>query len=55
MICIELKVTSCFLLPVGGNYLLVDTGYAYEFKDFLDKLHQKGIRIKDITYLLLTH
>ena len=52
---ISLKFTSCFLVPVGSKYLLIDTGYEYEWHDFMDGLGKNNVHIDDIKYLLLTH
>lgn len=55
IIVISLKVTNCFLIPIESKYLLIDTGYEWEWQAFLDGLKNNNINIKDIQYLLLTH
>jgi len=52
---INLKLTNCYLVPVESKYLLIDTGYEYEWRDFLDGLRKNNVQISDIKYLLLTH
>ena len=52
---INLKFTNCFLIPVESKYLLIDTGYEYEWQDFMDGLEKNNVDINDIKYLLLTH
>ena len=52
---IRLKFTNCFLVPVDSKYLLIDTGYEYEWQDFLCGLEKNNVQIHDIKYLLLTH
>ena len=55
MICIKLKLTNCFLIPVNNKYLLVDTGYEFEYDDFTAKLQKNNINLSDIDYLFITH
>jgi len=52
---IRLKFTNCFLIPVEKKYLLIDTGYEFEWQDFVDGLRKNNVQINDIKYLLLTH
>ncbi len=52
---LKLKVTNCYLLPVDSKYLLIDTGYDWEWASFLDKLEYANILISEIAYLLITH
>jgi len=52
---VSLKFTNCYLIPVDSKYLLIDTGYEYEWLDFLNGLGKNNIQINDIKYLLLTH
>jgi glyoxylase-like metal-dependent hydrolase (beta-lactamase superfamily II) len=52
---ISLKFTNCFLVPVESQYLLIDTGYDYEWQKFMEELAKNDIQISDIKYLLLTH
>jgi len=52
---INLKFTNCFLIPIESKYLLIDTGYEYEWQDFTDGLEKNNVQINDIKYLLLTH
>ena len=52
---LKLKVTNCYLVRAGEKYLLVDTGYEYEWDLFCRKLAEAGVRQNEIGYLLLTH
>lgn len=52
---LKLKLTNCYLVGVGDQYLLVDTGYEYEWELFCSRLGEVGARLSDIGYVLLTH
>lgn len=52
---IKLGITNCYLLPVDGKYLLIDTGCPWEWELFQKKLNQEEIQISEIKYLFLTH
>lgn len=47
--------TNCYLLEANEGYLLVDTGYEWEYEVFLSELDDAGIEREAIEYLLLTH
>lgn len=56
IIKLKLKLTNCYLSPINDNkYLLIDTGYEWEWHTFKQKLNNLKININDISYLLLTH
>jgi len=52
---IKLKFTQCYFIPVGEKYLLIDTGYDWEQKEFDRQLDNLNINFTDIMYLLITH
>jgi glyoxylase-like metal-dependent hydrolase (beta-lactamase superfamily II) len=52
---LKLKVTNCYLIGVGELYLLVDTGYEYEWELFCKRLAEVDVRLSEIRYVLLTH
>jgi len=52
---LKLKVTNLYLTRAGAKYLLVDTGYEYEWKVFRRKLAEAGIGLDEIGWVLLTH
>jgi glyoxylase-like metal-dependent hydrolase (beta-lactamase superfamily II) len=52
---LKLKVTNCYLIGIGDQYLLVDTGYEYEWELFCKRLDEVGIGLPEIRYVLLTH
>ena len=54
-IAIKLKLTNCFLVPHKTSYLLVDTGYEYEWDRLTQQLAKHGVRVNDISHLILTH
>ena len=52
---LKLKVTNCYLVGIGNQYLLVDTGYEYEWTLFCKRLRDVGVSLSDIRFVLLTH
>ncbi|MGB8213442.1 MAG: MBL fold metallo-hydrolase [Anaerolineales bacterium] len=52
---LKLKVTNCYLVRAGEKYLLVDTGYEYEWELFRKRLAEVGVRLDEIGYVLITH
>jgi len=55
MIKIVLKVTNCYLFETKAGYLQIDTGYEKDRALYLAKLKKNNIKLKDISYILLTH
>ena len=47
--------TNTFLFPGGNGLLLLDTGYAGELNAFYKAIKAKGVRVKDIAFVLATH
>lgn len=54
-ICIKTGFTNAFLIPGTGGYLLIDTGYADDYDEFLSALAENSIDVKQITHIFLTH
>ena len=52
---LETGKTNAYLLSCEGGYLLIDTGYANDYPNFLKELNRIKISINEIKYLLLTH
>lgn len=52
---VELKFTNCYLLPVENEYLLIDTGYDYEWELFTKELKKVNIELSQIRFLFITH
>ena len=52
---INLSVTHCYLLRSDGGYVLVDTGYDWEWDRFKKELKRLSVTPEQIEYLLLTH
>lgn len=54
-ISLSVGPTNCYLLAAEGGYLLIDTGYEWEYRTFRDRLAAAGVGVDEIEYLLLTH
>ena len=52
---LKLKVTNLYLIRAGEKYLLVDTGYEYEWKLFCARLAEASVRLDEIGWVLITH
>lgn len=52
---LKLKLTNCYLIPLDSKYILIDTGYEWEWETFQKGLDELNVRISDVDYLLLTH
>ncbi|HVN80324.1 MAG TPA: MBL fold metallo-hydrolase [Terriglobia bacterium] len=52
---LKLKVTNLYLLRAGEKYLLVDTGYEYEWELFCQRLAEASVRLDEIGWVLITH
>ena len=52
---LKLSVTNCYLIKVKDSYLLIDTGYDWEWKAFCSKLQDLNISFADISHIILTH
>lgn len=55
IIKIKLSLTNCYLLPVNGKYVLIDTGYDYEWELLKNKLSNNSIDIRQISHVIITH
>ncbi|MFZ0927682.1 MAG: MBL fold metallo-hydrolase [Syntrophobacteraceae bacterium] len=54
-ICLRLSLTNCFLLKADNGYVLIDTGYVYEWELFCKRLKEAGVRLSEISHIILTH
>ncbi len=52
---IKLKYTNSYLIPADSKYILIDTGYEWEWELFLKQLSNLNIKPSDISHLVLTH
>lgn len=52
---INTGITRSFLLPCVDGFMLIDTGYSYNYNAFLKLLRKHTIKLQQINYLLLTH
>ena len=55
IIKIKLSVTNCYLVSSKNGYVLIDSGYDYEWELFKHKLAENGISMGQISYIILTH
>lgn len=52
---LRLSVTNCYLIQSSKGYLLIDTGYQYEWERFCRALKKVNIGIGEISHIILTH
>lgn len=55
LINLKLSITNCFLVKNKDKYILIDTGYEYEYELFRRRLKEVGVSIHDISHIILTH
>ncbi|MBW9144683.1 MBL fold metallo-hydrolase [Clostridium sp. CM027] len=55
IIQLKLSVTNCFLIKTENKYILIDTGYEYDWDLFCKRLKSVGVRLSDISHIILTH
>jgi glyoxylase-like metal-dependent hydrolase (beta-lactamase superfamily II) len=55
IITIKLSVTNCYLIELNENFILIDTGYDFEWTLFNKKLSEYNITVGQITHIILTH
>ena len=55
LIDLKLSVTNCFLIKNKAKYILIDTGYEYEWELFCRRLKEIGITLSEISHIILTH
>jgi|SRR6056297_480715 len=48
-------LSNNYIIKMGGEYLLIDTGYPEQYDGFIKKLYKYNIHLEDISYILLTH
>lgn len=48
-------VTNCFLIKNGDKYVLIDTVYEHEWDSFNSELEAAGVKVSDISHIILTH
>ncbi len=52
---LQLTLANCFLVQAENYYVLVDTGYEYEWDLFRRRLSERGVELSRISHILLTH
>lgn len=55
IIQLKLSVTNCFLIKTDNKYILIDTGYEYDWDLFCKRLKSVNVKISDISHIILTH
>lgn len=55
IISLKLSVTNCFLIKNKTKYILIDTGYEYDWELFCKRLKEVGVSIHEISHIILTH
>ena len=46
---------NAYLIEIKGGWLLVDTGYPFDYKHFIKKAKKNKIALSSIRYVVLTH
>ena len=52
---LKLSVTNCFLIKTHKKYILIDTGYEYEWELFCERLKEVSVSLSEISHIILTH
>lgn len=55
MIELKLSVTNCFLVKTSNKYILIDTGYEYDWELFCKRLEEARVNLSKISHIILTH
>jgi len=55
LINLKLSVTNCFLIKNKTKYILIDTGYEYDWELFCKRLNEVGVKVCEISHIILTH
>lgn len=55
LINLKLSVTNCFLIKDKAKYILIDSGYEYEWELFCKRLKEVNVSINEISHIILTH
>lgn len=49
------KITNSYIIPLGDDYLLIDTGGKSGYAKFLERLKDANIPLEKIKYVFITH
>lgn len=49
------RIINNYIIEINERYLLIDTGYQEQFKNFCKKLELNNIGLEEIAYIFLTH
>ncbi|MDF2986751.1 MAG: hypothetical protein K0R50_2261 [Eubacterium sp.] len=52
---LKLSVTNCYLIKCHQKYILVDTGYEYDWALFCKRLKEAKVSLSQISHIILTH
>lgn len=52
---LRLSVTNCYILEADKGFVLIDTGYDWEWERFRRSLRKAEVDINKISHLILTH
>ncbi len=52
---LNVSVTTCYLIGTGNKYVLIDMGFARDWKLFCEQLQNANVSFSDISHLVLTH
>ena len=55
IIPIKLSVTTCYLVKLEDGYILIDTGYEYDWELFHTRIQDVNISLSQISHIILTH
>ncbi len=49
------RIVNCWAYRIESGYVIIDTGYEHNYKNFKKKLEANGVAIDQIRYCFLTH
>ena len=55
IIPIKLSVTTCYLVKLADGYILIDTGYEYDWELFRTRIKDAKVSLSQINHIILTH
>jgi glyoxylase-like metal-dependent hydrolase (beta-lactamase superfamily II) len=55
IIQIPLSVTNCYLIKTNHQYILIDTGYEYDWELFRQRLTVANVSLSQVSHIILTH
>ncbi len=52
---LSLSIENCFLVKADDGFVLVDTGYPFEWDLLRKRLSERGVKLSEISHVILTH